>query len=115
MDRLMENTMEENKVKVNIYGHTYTIQGDASPEYILQIAEYVNSKMEDVNKNISNGNLVQVAILTALNIADEYFQLKDMEVGITGELEQKTRALISMLDEGLIGDIFSNIHSISDR
>ena len=98
--------MDNSKVKVNIFGNTYTIQGDASSEFILQLAEYVNDKMEDVNKNIANANLVQIAILTALNIADEYFQLKDMKIGITGVLEEKAKALISLLDEGLIGDVF---------
>lgn len=106
--------METNKVKVSIFGNTYNIQGEATPEYILQLAEFVNDKMEEVNKNIANANLVQVAILTALNIADEYFQLKDMKVGISGMLEQKTRALISMLDEGLIGDVFQHIETIRE-
>jgi cell division protein ZapA len=107
-----EEKVETNKVKVNIFGNTYNIQGDATPEYILQLAEFVNDKMGEVNKNITNANLVQIAILTALNIADEYFQLKEMKVGISGMLEQKTRALISMLDEGLIGDIFQQIETI---
>jgi len=97
-----------NKIKVNIYGNSYTIQGDAPSEYILQLAEFVNEKMEEVGTNISSGNLVQIAILAALNIADEYFQVKDMKIGLTGALEKKTEALISMLDEGLIGDILQN-------
>ena len=42
-----------------------------------------------------------------MNIADEYTQIKELKSGLTGELERKTRQLISLLDEGLIGDIFS--------
>jgi cell division protein ZapA len=102
--------MDNNKVKITIYGNTYNIQGDASPQYIKELAEYVNSKMEDVAGNIASGNIVQIAILAALNIADEYFQVKDAKpasTASTGALEQKTKALISLLDEGLIGDIFS--------
>jgi cell division protein ZapA len=96
-----------NKVKVTIYGNTYNIQGDAAPEYIQKMADYVNEKMEEVGKNLQGGNIVQIAILAALNITDEYHQYKEMRTGIAGDLEQKTRALISMLDEGLIGDVFS--------
>lgn len=99
--------MDNNKVKITIYGNTYNIQGDAPPQYIKELAEYVNSKMEDVAGNITSGNVVQIAILAALNIADEYFQVKDSKPASTGALEQKTKALISLLDEGLIGDIFS--------
>jgi len=94
-------------VKVSIFGHTYSINGDASPEYILNLAEYINKKMEEVSTNISNSNPSQVAILVALNLADEFFQLKKIKSGNETALEEKTKLLISMLDEGLIGDIFA--------
>ena len=106
--------MDSNSVKVNIFGHTYNINGDAPEEYILSLAEYVHSKMEEVSGATSNSNPTQVAILVALNIADEYFQLKKMKQNVDGVLEDKARELISMLDEGLIGDIFSRVQSISD-
>jgi cell division protein ZapA len=107
--------MESQKVKVSILGNIYNIQGDADPAYILKLSEYVNEKMEEVGGGLPHGNTLQIAILAALNIADEYFQMKDMKVGLTGALEQKTRALISMLDEGLIGDIFSRYEHSSKQ
>ena len=60
-----EVIMIDNRVKVNIFGNTYSIQGDASTEYIHQVADYVGNKMEELSKN-TNGNPVQIAILTAL-------------------------------------------------
>lgn len=99
----------ENRVRVSIYGGTYSIQGDAAPEYIERLARLVNERMEEVGRSLSSGTPLQVAILAALNIADEYMQLRELKIGLTGELEQKTRQLISLLDEGLIGDIFSGI------
>ncbi len=104
----------ENKVKVTIGGNTYNIQGDAPPEYILKLAAFVSEKMDEVNRSVRGTNPLQTAILAALNIADEYHQMKDMRMGITGALEQKTRALISMLDEGLVGDIFAGCDSSID-
>lgn len=104
--------MENGKVKVNIYGQTYNIRGDAPPEYILELAEYVNGKMEEVSRNVAISNSLQIAILVALNIADEYYQLKKLNVGIEGVIEEKTREIISMLDEGLIGDIFSGVDTV---
>jgi len=98
--------MDANKVKVEIFGHKYTIKGDAPPEYIAELAEYVDNKMEEVSNNFTGSNQSQVAILVALNIADEYFQLKKTKTGMNRALEEKTNTLISMLDEGLIGDIF---------
>jgi cell division protein ZapA len=97
----------EARVKVNIYGNEYSIMGEAEPEYILKLAEYIDTKMKEIGKSVTSGNTAQVAILAALNIADEYFQLQNIKSDVTGEMEQKTKALISMLDEGLIGDIFA--------
>lgn len=100
--------MEIGNVKVEIFGHTYTIKGDAPSDYIYQLSEFVDQKMNEVNDNISSKSSVQVAILAALNIADEYFQLKNLDKGMDKALENKTRALISMLDDGIIGDVFSD-------
>ncbi|MFH0977576.1 MAG: cell division protein ZapA [Spirochaetota bacterium] len=97
----------ESRVKVNIYGNEYSIMGEAEPEYILKLAEYIDNKMKEIGKSVTSGNIAQLAILAALNIADEYLQLQSIKSDVTGEMEQKTKALISMLDEGLIGDIFS--------
>jgi cell division protein ZapA len=102
----------ENKVKVNIYGNEYNIKGDADPEYIQKLAEYINKRMVETGRNIANGNVLQIAILTALNIADEYFQLQEMKGDTSGALEQKAKALISMLEEGIIGDVFSGIEAV---
>lgn len=101
--------MEDNRVKVSIYGQAYTINGDAPRDYILQLADYLNRKMEEVGTHGAGINPTQVAILAALNVADEYFQLKKLKSGADSEVERRAMALISMLDEGLIGDIFSKI------
>jgi len=107
--------MESSKVRVNILGQTYNIKGDASPEYIMQLADYVNEKVEEVSRNISGSNSLQLAILVSLNIADEFFQMKKINTGIEGAIEDKAREIISLLDEGLIGDIFSGAGRDSGR
>ena len=99
---------------MSIFGQTYTVSGDAGSEYIQKLAEFVDSRMEEMSVNVASRNPSQVAILAALNIADEFFQLKRIKLGSDREMEEKTRALISMLDEGLIGDSFSRIDGISE-
>lgn len=99
--------MQEKKVKVEIFGGSYNVQGDAPVDYIEKLAEYVDNKMRAVAKAMPSKNETQVAILTALNIADEYFQLKNIDGNITLDIERKTNALISMLEEGIIGDVLS--------
>lgn len=104
----------EHKVKVKIFGNMYNIQGDAEPEYIVKLAEYVNEKMQEVSQNLPSGNSLQIAILAALNIADEYFQLREIKSNLISDLERKTSALIHLLDEGLIGDVYSASYAQRD-
>ncbi len=105
--------METNRVTVTILGQDYTIRGDADPEYIQKLARYINEKMEEYSSDHSVGSPLQVAILTLLNITDEYFQVRELKSGVDGVVEEKARNLISMLDEGLTGDTFSGIDTIS--
>ena len=100
--------MSEQKVKVDIFGNTYNIQGEAAPEYIYKLAEYVDTKMNEVDSILKTGNVLHTAILAALNIADEYFQLRDIDDRFGDSIVTKTNALISMLEEGIIGDVFSS-------
>ncbi|MBN1532492.1 MAG: cell division protein ZapA [Spirochaetes bacterium] len=102
---------QQNRVKVEILNQVYTINGDASPEYILQLADYINTKIRELNMSSASSSPMQAAILAALNIADEYFQLKKIQNSYEGVLEKKTSAIISMLDDGLIGDTFSRINA----
>lgn len=96
---------ESSTVQVTIFGNQYKIQGDASPEYIHKLAAYVDKKMEEIGSSMSSPNLLQIAILTALNIADEYHQLKKIDSSVEDDINKRTTALISMLEEGLIGEI----------
>ena len=96
-----------NRTNVEIFGNSYTINADVPVDYIKKLARYVNDKMEEISSADRSYDAVKIAILTALNIADEFHQLKDMKIGIDGELEKRTRSLITLLDEGIIGEILS--------
>jgi cell division protein ZapA len=100
---------ETYKVTVTIFGQEYTIRGDADPEYIRELAAYVDEKMQTYSVQSSSINLTQVAILAAMDIADEFYQMKDRKQSIDGVVKDKALDLITMLDEGLIGDQFSGI------
>lgn len=69
--------MENNKVTVKIFGQEYIIVGAKSREHILKVADYVDSKMEEMSKSLGNASLSSVAVLSALNVADEYFSALD--------------------------------------
>ncbi len=66
-----------NILKVNIYGTEYSIRGSTDKEYIKRVAKYVDSKMREVNNTISIDSSLKIAILAALNIADELFNERE--------------------------------------
>lgn len=94
---------EYNILKVNIYGTEYPIKGTTDVEYIKKVAQYVDSKMREVNKNISIDSSLKVSILAALNITDELF--KEREKGSTAiaesELEDRIKKMNLDLDNCL--------------
>jgi cell division protein ZapA len=64
----------KNVVQVEIFGHSYTIRGEAEQEYILGVAAYVDRKMREITDKLPVASLSKVAVLASLNIADELFK-----------------------------------------
>ncbi|MEA4921990.1 MAG: cell division protein ZapA [Eubacteriaceae bacterium] len=69
--------MENNKVNVSIYGQDYTIIGGKTPEQIAKVAAHVDSRMNEIAQGIKGGPTSSLAVLSAVNIADEFFELQD--------------------------------------
>lgn len=67
----------KSRVEVKIYGQTYTITGDASRDYIKRIAKYVNDKMERVAASSGSISMSSAAVLAAINITEELYQLTE--------------------------------------
>ena len=66
--------MGSNKVIVKVFGQEYIISGEETREHILKVADYVEEKMRDTEKLVKAGNNSIVAVLSAINIADELFR-----------------------------------------
>src|SRR5436853_6775116 len=94
----------KNLVQVSIFGHSYTIRGEADQDYILGVAAYVDRKMREVTEKLPVASLSKVAILASLNIADELF--KERAQRESHDLELSTRAarlnqvLVGLLEDG---------------
>jgi cell division protein ZapA len=86
-------------LEVEILGQKLTISSDAEEGYMLQVAGYVDGKMQELlqaPKPIARSN---VAILAALNIADEYHRLKDAHEAMLRRLDQLSNRLGTTLTE----------------
>lgn len=92
---------ESSVTTVEIFGREYKIKGVADEAYILEVAKFVDEKMREVAQGTSLPSQDRIAILAALNIADQMFQQqRKMSDGFT-DIERKTETLISLLDENL--------------
>ncbi len=89
----------KNVVQVQIFGHTYTIKGEADHEYIMGVAAYVDRKMREVTEKLPVASLSKVAILASLNIADELFKERTQRRSSDELLSRRTERLNAVLDE----------------
>ncbi len=98
----------QQKINRTIFGETYTIVGEASADYMTEVAVFVENRLRELGQNLPNASKTKIAVLCALNLADELFQIK--EKGATPELakemEERTKKIISLLEEGMIGDVY---------
>jgi len=89
------------QVHVQIFGHSYTIRGEADQAYILSVAAYVDRKMREVTEKLPVESLSKVAILASLNIADELFKERARHEGRDQQLLDRAVRLNAVLDSVL--------------
>jgi cell division protein ZapA len=93
--------LEKNATTVEIFGREYKIRGVADEQYILKVASYVDKKMREVSTGSSLTSHDRLAILAALNIADELFQERKQSYDVQSSIEHKAHKLIGILDQNL--------------
>jgi cell division protein ZapA len=91
---------QNSSVRVEIFDQAYNLRG-SDPEYILKLADYVDAKIRAVAEATNTVDTVRLAVLAALNIADEYHLLKKKGDGGTTDYQKRTHLLLNALDEVL--------------
>ena len=84
--------MSSNKetVKVSIYGMEYSVKAGEDAEYVKSVAKYVDTVMLEIDKNMGSKSPLKVAVLAALNIADELMREKE-----------DNKKMLSLTDNGI--------------
>ena len=60
--------------EIEIFGAVYPVRGDKDPEYLQELADLVDGKMHDISRQVQTVDTGKIAILAALNLADELVQ-----------------------------------------
>jgi cell division protein ZapA len=89
-------------IPINIQGQQYPIRTVLEPDYVLQLATFVDEKMRAAAESTPSGDALRLAVLAALNIADELFRCRDATDQRNGQLAERTEELERMLDRVLM-------------
>jgi cell division protein ZapA len=94
--------MDDSRViQVEIHGQQYPIRSSLDPAYVAELAAYVDMKMRAASRETSAGETLKVAVLAALNIADECFRIQQNDQDRRAELTLRAEELERMLDQAL--------------
>ena len=81
--------------EVEIFGQTYNVRGEGDPNYLAELARFVDSRMREVAAQVATVDPVKIAILAALNIADEFSRYRKHRDEKTEELSRRLNSAIS--------------------
>ncbi len=88
-------------VTVEILEQRYPIRSSLDTTYVTELATYVDQKMRTASDRTAGGDSVRVAVLAALNIADEYFRYRKSGSAIRGDVNEVAQELEQLVDEAL--------------
>lgn len=95
---------ETSVTTVLIFGQEYKIRGFDDRQYVEKVAGYVDEKMKELARNASSLGPERLAVLAALNIADELFQESRKSSEAILSIERRADALMSRLDQCLLSE-----------
>ena len=89
-------------IPVDIQGQRYPIRSSLEPEYVARLATYVDEKMRAAGDTAPTGDALRLAVLAALNIADELFRCRDANRDKDGRLAERAEELERLVDRVLL-------------
>ena len=93
--------MEPKVVHVEVHGQKYPLRTELDPGYVEQLAQFVEARMSLASRSSPSSDAVGLAILTALNITDEYFRAKAALSSSSGTVSARAEALEKIVDQAL--------------
>jgi cell division protein ZapA len=91
---------EARTTSVHIHGHEYRIRSTEGDEFVREVALYVDEVMHRISSRMTSGTAAQVAVLAALNIAEELFrERRNGEAVPSRQIDDRLRALLQRLEE----------------
>ena len=93
--------MAGNVVEVQILGRKMVLSTDSDEAYVREIADFVNEKMESIQTASQSSSTINIAILAALDIADEYYKQRGLQRDICDKVDRQCLELVNYIDSKL--------------
>ena len=91
----------KNVIRLEILGREYSLRSDEGEERVKRIGQYVNQKIQEITDHAKTVSTLNAAILAALNIANEYFELQEKQSALTRSVENKSGQLIELIHSAM--------------
>jgi len=85
-------------IEVSIMGQKFMVRSESDEDYVSRVAGYVDGKVNEVLTNTKSVASAQVALLTAMNIADEFFKYRQVKGDKLNKIEKKIQDMIELID-----------------
>ncbi|MCY4661097.1 MAG: cell division protein ZapA [Acidobacteria bacterium] len=95
----------EGVVLVEVCGRQYPIRSGLDETYVTELARYVDRKIRTTAKHAHGADSLQVAVLAALNIADEYFRYRNRQPASPDDVRRRTDELEALVDRAIADSV----------
>ena len=89
----------KNSHKITILGQELSVLSDSEDEQVANVVQFVNEKMEEVLQDRNGLKTLDVAILAALNISEDFLKLKEVHQQTCDQLECRSEKLIQLIED----------------
>lgn len=93
--------MPSRVVHVDIHGQRYAVRSDLDPDYIGELAAYLDEKMRLASQELQSVDVLRIAVIAALNVADELFRARADGRGVEGQMLARAADIERIVDQVL--------------
>jgi len=90
--------MSNRVVHVEIHGQRYAIRSELEPQFVGELAAYVDDKLRTTARELATTDPVRIAVMAALNIADECFRARAEASGAAGRVRARAAEIERLVD-----------------
>jgi cell division protein ZapA len=87
------------RFEVKILGQGLSVVSDSGDEHVANVIRLVSDKVEEAEKAVGSKNTLNIAILAALNIADEYLRVMGVKENVYSQLESRSEQMIDLIND----------------